>query len=68
VVFQIRLSEAALADFEDILNYSRTNFPGSAERLGNAILNHIDRLKSFPFIGSPATNRPGVRELVHTRF
>ena len=64
--FQIRITEAALADFEEILAYSWANFPTRAERFGNAILNHIELLKSFPYIGSPVKGRPRVRQLVHT--
>jgi len=66
VDFQVRISEAALADFEEILAYSWAKFPDNADRLGNAILNHIDLLKSFPYIGAPLAGRPGVRQLVHT--
>jgi plasmid stabilization system protein ParE len=66
VDFQVRITEAALADFEEILAYSWANFPVTAQRFGNAILDHIDLLKSFPYIGSPVPGRPGVRELVHT--
>jgi plasmid stabilization system protein ParE len=58
VDFQVRISEAALADFEEILAYSWANFPNSAERLGNAILNHVDLLKSFPYIGAPLAGHP----------
>ena len=64
--FQIRLTEAALADFEAILAYSWANFPASAERFGDAILNHIQLLRSFPYIGSLVKGRPGVRQLIHT--
>ena len=64
--FQIRITEAALADFEGILAYSWANFPASAERFGKAILNHIKLLKSFPYVGSRVKGRPGVRQLVHT--
>ena len=49
--FQIRITGAALADFEEILNYSCANFPATAERFGNAILNHVDLLRRFPYIG-----------------
>jgi len=66
VDFQIRITEAALADLEEILAYSWANFSATAERFGSAILNHIDLLKSFPYIGSPVDGRPGVRQLVHT--
>ncbi len=46
--FQIRITKAALTDFEEILAYSWANFPATAERFGNAILNHLDLLKSYP--------------------
>lgn len=64
--FQIRITKTALADFEEILAYSWANFPESAERFGNALLNHLDLLKNFPHIGSRVAGRPGVRQLAHT--
>lgn len=64
--FQIRITEAALTDFEEILAYSWDKFPATAERFGEAILNHVDLLKKFPFLGSPVDSREGVRLLVHT--
>ena len=64
--FQIRITEAALADLEGILAYSWATFPARAERFGDAILNHIELLKSFPYVGSPVRGRSGVRQLVHT--
>jgi plasmid stabilization system protein ParE len=66
VDFQIRISEAALAEFQEILAYSWANFPATTERFGNSILNHIELLRHFPYIGSPVAGRPGVRQLVHT--
>jgi plasmid stabilization system protein ParE len=66
VDFQIRITTAALADLEEILAYSWVNFPATAERFGNAVLDHTDILKSFPYIGSPVVGRPGVRQIVHT--
>jgi plasmid stabilization system protein ParE len=41
-------------------------FPTRAERFGDAILNHIELLKSFPYVDSLVKGRPGVRQLVHT--
>jgi plasmid stabilization system protein ParE len=66
VDFQIRITEAALADFEDILAYSWANYPDLAERFGDAVLNHVALLRNFPYIGSLVEGRPGVRQLVHT--
>ena len=64
--FQIRISVPALADFAAIIEYAWTNFPETAERFGNDLLNHVDLLKSFPYIGSTVGKRSGVRQLVHT--
>ena len=64
--FQIRISQAALTDFEEILHYSWSNFPATAERFGTAILNHVELLRTFPYIGSLVEGRIGVRQLVHT--
>lgn len=64
--FQIRITETALADFEEILEYSWNNFPDTTERFGNELLSHIDLLKKFPFIGSRVEGRSGVRQLIHT--
>jgi|SRR5947209_5449145 len=58
--------DGLLAEFEEILAYSWANFPTTAERFGNAILNHVELLKRFPYIGSPVAGRRHVRKPVHT--
>jgi plasmid stabilization system protein ParE len=65
VDFKVRISEPALADFEEILKYSWINFPETAERFGNGLLDHVELLAKFPFIGRPVSGRPGIRQLVH---
>lgn len=64
--FQIRITQAALADFQRVLDYSWEHFPATAESFGNAILNHIELLKGFPYIGSPVAENRHVRQLLHT--
>ncbi len=64
--FKVRISEAALTHFEEILAYSWANFPDTAERFGDALLNHLDLIERFPYIGSPVEGHPRVRQLVHT--
>ena len=64
--FQIRISDAALADLREIVEYSWVKFPAAAESFGNALLNHIALLRSLPYLGSPVAGRPGIRQLVHT--
>jgi len=53
VDFQVRISEAALAEFEEILAWSWANFPEETERFGNSILNHIELLRSFRTLAAP---------------
>ena len=64
--FQVRITKSALANLEEILAYSWANFPATTQRFGNALLDHLDLLKKFPYIGSPVPMRPDVRQLVHT--
>ena len=64
--FQVRISDPALSDLEEILEYSWLNFPSTVESFGNALINHLDLLRTFPYIGSPVAGRPGIRQLVHT--
>lgn len=64
--FRIRISETALADFKEILEYSWAKFPDTAERFGADVLNHVELLAAFPHVGSSVPGSPGVRLLVHT--
>ncbi|MFN0165065.1 MAG: type II toxin-antitoxin system RelE/ParE family toxin [Bryobacteraceae bacterium] len=64
--FKVRITEATLTDFDEILAYSWANFPETAEQFGNDLLNHADLLARFPHIGRPVKGRPGIRQLVHT--
>ena len=66
MAYKVLYSEDALTDLEGILEYIRADNPTAAERFGTALLNHVDLLKSFPYIGSPVAGRPGVRQLIHT--
>jgi hypothetical protein len=68
VDFQVRISEPALTDFEDILEYSWIKFPATAEAFGHALQNHIALLQTFPFLtlATLVVGGLGVRQLVHT--
>ena len=65
MVHKILFTEDALAELEDLLDYIRANNPAAAEKLGTALLNHVELLKDFPRIGAPVHRRPGVRKLLH---
>lgn len=65
--FQVLYTKPSLEDLEDIVAYSAATFPASSERFCISLLNHVDLLKSFPYIGSPVVGRPGIRQLIHIR-
>jgi toxin ParE1/3/4 len=63
----IRFDERALADLADIRDYLVERSPVGAERVRLHLVETIDRLADFPFLGRP-TDEPGVRVLVLTRY
>jgi plasmid stabilization system protein ParE len=63
---KVRITEDALADLADIVEYSILHFPQTAERFGNALLDHIDLLGRFPRLGTPVPHRKGVRKILHS--
>jgi plasmid stabilization system protein ParE len=66
VAFKVILTDSALSDFESLMNWSRDHYAASSEKFGTALLNHVDLLKAFPFIGRPVQGFVGVRQLLHS--
>lgn len=66
MAFKILFTEDALIDLEIVLDYIRADDPEAAARFGNALLNHIELLATFPHIGAPVKRRKGVRKILHT--
>jgi plasmid stabilization system protein ParE len=64
--FQVLYTEPSLTDLEEVLARSWELHPGTTERFGAALLNHVDLLKSFPRLGAPVRGYPGVRRLLHS--
>ena len=58
--FQILYTEPALDDSEAILAWSWAHHPGSTERFANSLLNYIELLRTFPYMGAPVKRHPGV--------
>jgi plasmid stabilization system protein ParE len=46
--------------------WSWTHHEHNAEHFGNALLDHIRILASFPFLGARLLRRPAVRKLLHS--
>jgi plasmid stabilization system protein ParE len=57
--FRIEISEPALTDFQEIVEYSWNHFPHAAERLPDELLNHIEMLATYPHMGAPVIEAEG---------
>ena len=68
--FKVIWSGPAFAEFESIIDHITTNSPVSAEKLGVEILDHVEVLSKFPWIGPEfrpdATGR--IREILCGRY
>lgn len=64
--YKVYFSDDSLRDLDETLEFIRQDKGATAERFGNALLNHIELLASFPHIGAPVAGRPGLRNLLHT--
>jgi plasmid stabilization system protein ParE len=65
VAYKILFTEDALAELEALLSYIRADNATAAERLGRALLSHVELLQDFPRLGRPVARRRGIRTLVH---
>ena len=64
--FQVVWSNPALADLQEIVTYIARDDPIAAERVGTAILDHVETLRTFPLIGPiyPRGSHGSRREIV----
>jgi toxin ParE1/3/4 len=53
VRFKVRINPLAISDVQDIKAYIAEDNPGTATKLGNAILVKIEELVDFPEMGTP---------------
>jgi toxin ParE1/3/4 len=66
VAYKVLFTEDALDDLENILDYIRTDNESAAESFGAALLRHVELLQTFPRIGTPVSQRPDVRKILHS--
>lgn len=62
--YQVILSPLAIDDLERIVRYVASHDPKAAERLGNRLLDHAEKLRELPQRGASVRSRPGVRKLL----
>ncbi len=51
--FKVIWSDQAIQDLRELCAYIARHDPEAALRMGNGILDHVDILAQFPFIGPP---------------
>jgi plasmid stabilization system protein ParE len=68
--FEITWTEAASADLESIVDNLAQSSPDRAEKTANAILNHVEVLRTFPRIGPRYAKDPRrqVREVLCGKY
>ena len=66
MAYKIFFTEDALKDLEEILDYIRLDNRAAADSFGSGLLDHLELLKDFPYIGSSVVERPGVRKVLHS--
>lgn len=63
----IRWTEPASADFLGIVEWLNGKNPTAAARVGRSILDSIEQLENFPYLGKPGRS-PDTRELGISKF
>jgi len=66
VAFKIIITQEALKDLGEILDYIGADDPDAAARFGKTLLNHSEILSAFPHLGVIVDRRENVRSLLHT--
>ncbi len=64
--YRIDFTQGSLVDLRDLLDFIRDENAEAADRFREALLDHIDVLKSFPRIGVAVSHRRGIRKLLHS--
>jgi plasmid stabilization system protein ParE len=66
MAFKILYHEDALADLEEIFEWSREKHPETPEQFSNDLFDHIQLLQALPYIGTPIKGHPQLRRLLHS--
>ena len=66
MALKILYHEDALADLEEIFDWSRSKHPETAEQFADDLFAHIDLLQAFPYIGASIKGHPQLRRLLHS--
>ena len=61
---KIVFAPQAIADLAQVVRHIAKDDPDVAKRVGNALIDRVAILESFPLLGAEYPKRPGVRKLV----
>ena len=66
--FKVVITQAALNDLEEIVDYISHDDPRAAQRLATDLVNRAESLSEMPRRGKLLRARPGVRRLVRNPY
>jgi len=66
MAFKILYHEDALADLEEIFEWSREKHPETTQQFANDLFDHPELLQALPYVGAPVKGNPHVRRLLHS--
>ena len=66
MAFKILYHEDALADLEEIFDWSREKHPETTEQFADDLFDHLGLLEALPFVGTPVKGHPQVRRMLHS--
>ncbi len=66
MAFKILYHEDALADLEEIFQWSREKHPETTEQFATDLFDYIELLQSLRHIGAPIKGHPQIRRLLHS--
>jgi plasmid stabilization system protein ParE len=66
MAFKVLYHEDALADLQEIFEWSREKHPETTEQFADDLFDHIGLLQAFPYIGTPIKGHPQLRQLLHS--
>jgi plasmid stabilization system protein ParE len=64
--FRLVYTKKALVDLELILDQIAMDDSEAASRFGDSLLDHLELLERFPYMGATIPDRPRMRKLTHT--
>jgi plasmid stabilization system protein ParE len=66
MAFKILYHENALADLEEIFEWSREKHPETTEQFASDLFEHIELLQALPYVGTPIKEHRQIRRLLHS--